>query len=76
MNKLIKLNNGNYIIIDDTELVEAIPGEFYFNTYDNHIWKYMPTPCPMPYWGNPSTLRKIIHSSLYLNDDIEIFTVE
>lgn len=69
MNKLIKLKDDNYIIINDTELTDAIPGEFYFNTYDNHIWKYMPTPCPLPYWGNITTLRKIIECTFTLYVD-------
>ena len=66
MNKLIKLKDDNYIIIDDSELTDAIPGEYYFNTYDINIWKYLPSPCPMPYWGNPITLRKIIECTFEL----------
>jgi hypothetical protein len=28
---------------------------------DNYgIWEYRKAPCPMPYWGNPFTCKKLI----------------
>jgi len=44
-----------YILSDE----EPKSGDFCFNTYDNSIWQYKPSPCPMPYWGNAKTLIKI-----------------
>lgn len=38
-------------------------GDWCFNSYDNSVWKYKPTPCPMPYWGNLDTLTKIVAST-------------
>jgi hypothetical protein len=44
-------------ILSDENIVE---GDWCINSYDNQIWQYKPSPCPMPYWGNKNTLRKII----------------
>lgn len=38
---------------------EIIDGDLCYNSFDNRIWQYKPTPCPMPYWGNKKTLKKI-----------------
>lgn len=35
------------------------PGDLCFNSYDNRIWEYQPIPCPIPYWGNLNTLKKL-----------------
>jgi hypothetical protein len=35
------------------------PGDLCFNSYDKRVWIYQPIPCPMPYWGNLNTLKKI-----------------
>ena len=74
MKKLIKIHDDEYVIIDDIELTEGVEGNYYFNIYDNKIWKYKPSPCPLPYWGNIATLRKITHCTYFLNDDIETIT--
>lgn len=43
--------------ISDEEIKE---GDWCFNSFDNQIWKYKSSPCPLPYWGNKDTLTKII----------------
>ena len=53
----IKNKNGNLFITSDEEIKE---GDWCFNSHDNQIWKYKPSPCPLPYWGNKDTLTKII----------------
>jgi hypothetical protein len=57
-------------ILSDEDIVE---GDWCINSYDNQVWQYMKVPCPMPYWGNKSTLRKIIattDTSLFINKHI------
>jgi len=43
-------------------LSDEIPneGDWCLNSYDNQIWQYRTSPCPLPYWGNKDTLTKII----------------
>ena len=47
-----------YILSIDEADIKA--GDLCFNSYDKRIWEYQPAPCPMPYWGNKTTLSKII----------------
>jgi hypothetical protein len=58
---LLERRNGNTLksdlyFISDRE-VKA--GDKCYNLYDGGVWVYRPAPCPMPYWGNPKTLKKI-----------------
>lgn len=45
-----------YVTSDETPK----DGDWCINSYDNQIWQYRPSPCPLPYWGNLETLTKII----------------
>ena len=47
-------------ILSDEDIKEGVFDKVYFNTYDNSLWKYRPTPCALPYWGNLKTLKEII----------------
>lgn len=47
-------------IVSDEEIKEC---DWCFNSYDNRIWKYKSSPCPLPFWGNKYTLIKIIAST-------------
>lgn len=52
-----KLKYQHLYITSDEEING---GDWCLNSYDNQIWKYKPSPCPLPYWGNKDTLTKII----------------
>lgn len=52
-----------WYVLDKKAPTEGVFDKKYFNTYDNKIWTYRPSPCPLPYWGNLETLREILFSS-------------
>ena len=73
----INLKDNKSILIDESEIKEGIVNKKYFNTYDNTIWIYQPSPCALPYWGNLETLKNIVvtinHS---IDKDIPMVIVE
>jgi hypothetical protein len=54
-----------------------VDGKQYFNVWDDRVWTYKEKPCPMPYWGNLTTLREIIATTDTILPDLpEIDTVD
>lgn len=51
------LSKRHLYFLSNEEIKE---GDWCINSYDNRTWKYEPSPCPLPYWGNKDTLTKII----------------
>lgn len=51
------LSKRHLYFLSNKEIKE---GDWCINSYDNQIWKYKLSPCPLPYWGNKDTLTKII----------------
>lgn len=49
---------GQHLYFTSDEVIKE--GDWCINSYDNTVWKYKPSPCPLPYWGNKDTLVKII----------------
>lgn len=47
-----------HLYITSNEEIKS--GDKCYNSYDSRIWEYRDSPCPMPYWGNKDTLKKII----------------
>jgi hypothetical protein len=47
-----------HLYITSNEEIKS--GDKCYNSYDGQIWEYRDSPCPMPYWGNKDTLKKII----------------
>ena len=45
--------------IGEEEVTNPVIDKEYHNLYDGRIWKYRPSPCPMPFWANTGTLREI-----------------
>lgn len=52
-------NQYLYFLSDE----EIKDGDMCINSFDNKIWRYKTIPCPLPYWGNKKTLKKIIAST-------------
>ena len=40
-----------------------VDGDKVYVPFNNSIWEFKKSPCPMPYWGNPNSCWKITHCS-------------
>lgn len=53
-----KYNNEYYLLSDET----LISGDIVLT--DNYgVWEFREAPCPIPYWGNKNTCKKILKST-------------
>ena len=42
---------------------KPIDGDMVYVSLTNSIWEFRMAPCPLPYWGNPNSCKKITHCS-------------
>ena len=54
--------------ISEEEITNPVVDKEYYNLYDGRVWKYRPSPCPMPFWANTKTLREIKQTPLATDD--------
>lgn len=53
-----KYKNEYYLLSEET----PVTGDFVLT--DNYgVWEFRLQPCPIPYWGNPNTCKKILKST-------------